>query len=273
MIFWLFSFTSFLRLFFRGPNIPEIVLRSAENSDLMYIFDLNKEVRFDTFYYGVCSYRSFSRHFQLEEKLVNKAVSDRIDLAVTVKGGFDAPVVLRLPKDYNPNEKHPLLVYVYGGPGIFLTFYILARSVKLLKRDTIFFNRQSNSTSKVVCRVGRLPHLQLRHCLRLHRRAWHRVPEQRVPLPAVPQPRHSRNGGSDQCHKTVAWKVSVFGLWKRCNLGMVLWRLCCRHDFDTGMNEEPSRPKRGCICQQPSEFTRRILFQKQSTNIWGFGLN
>ena len=41
-----------------------------------------------------------------------------MNLKVSVGGdqGFEAPVLLKLPKGYDVNEKYPLLVYVYGGP-------------------------------------------------------------------------------------------------------------------------------------------------------------
>ena len=85
-----------------GPNIPEVVLRSNVNDDdqaVKYVFETNQ---------------------QLEEQLSSKALSEKMDLKVTVGGddqGFQAPVLLKLPKGYDPvNDKYPLLVYVYGGP-------------------------------------------------------------------------------------------------------------------------------------------------------------
>ena len=85
-----------------GPNIPEVVLRSNVNDDdqaVKYVFETNQ---------------------QLEEQLSSKALSEKMDLKVTVGGddqGFQAPVLLKLPKGYDPvNYKYPLLVYVYGGP-------------------------------------------------------------------------------------------------------------------------------------------------------------
>jgi len=82
----------------QGPNIPEIVLRTVKNNthEVKYIFELNED---------------------LEEKLENKSVSERMDLTVTVGEDYEAPVVMSLPKDYDPNRKYPLLLYVYGGPG------------------------------------------------------------------------------------------------------------------------------------------------------------
>ena len=68
----------------QGPNIPEIVLRSVENDhSVKYIFELNEDLEF---------------------KLRNKAVSDRMDLTVTV-GNYQAPVIMQLPKGYDPQKK------------------------------------------------------------------------------------------------------------------------------------------------------------------------
>ena len=74
------------------------MLRTVQNNthEVKYIFELNED---------------------LEEKLENKSVSERMDLTVTVGDGYEAPVVMKLPKDYDPNRKYPLLLYVYGGPG------------------------------------------------------------------------------------------------------------------------------------------------------------
>ena len=38
-------------------------------------------------------------------------------LTITVGDGYKAPVIMQLPKDFDPNTKYPLLLYVYGGPG------------------------------------------------------------------------------------------------------------------------------------------------------------
>jgi hypothetical protein len=48
-----------------GPNIPEVVIRRTEDSKVIHILEINK---------------------QLEDKLKNKAVSDRMDLTVTMEG-------------------------------------------------------------------------------------------------------------------------------------------------------------------------------------------
>lgn len=81
-----------------GPNIPEVVLRSiADDQAVKYVFETNQ---------------------LLEEQLSSKALSEKMNLKVSVGGdrGFEAPVLLKLPKGYDVNEKYPLLVYVYGGP-------------------------------------------------------------------------------------------------------------------------------------------------------------
>ena len=80
-----------------GPNIPEVVLRSTtDDHNVKYVFETND---------------------QLEEKLSQKALSEKMNLKVTVGDkGFQAPVLLKLPKGYDANKKYPLLVYVYGGP-------------------------------------------------------------------------------------------------------------------------------------------------------------
>ena len=71
------------------------MLRTVKNNthEVKYIFELNED---------------------LEEKLENKSVSERMDLTVTVGEDYEAPVVMSLPKDYDPNRKYPLLLYVYG---------------------------------------------------------------------------------------------------------------------------------------------------------------
>merc|ERR1711963_264760 len=85
-----------------GPDIPEVVLRSVQDDhQVKYIFELNED---------------------LETQLQNKAVSERMDITLTVggEGGlaeYQAPVVMRLPRGYDPAKKYPLLLYVYGGPG------------------------------------------------------------------------------------------------------------------------------------------------------------
>ena len=98
LTFYVFFLIHITLFFLKGPNIPEIVLRTVKNNthEVKYIFELNED---------------------LEEKLENKSVSERMDLTVTVGEDYEAPVVMSLPKDYDPNRKYPLLLYVYGGPG------------------------------------------------------------------------------------------------------------------------------------------------------------
>ena len=79
-----------------GPDIPEVVLRSVqENHEIKHIFELN---------------------VLLEENIAGKAVSDRMDLTITM-GDYEAPVTLKLPRGFQSDQKYPLLVEVYGGPG------------------------------------------------------------------------------------------------------------------------------------------------------------
>ena len=76
-----------------GPDIPEVVLRSVQDDhQVKYIFELNED---------------------LETQLQNKAVSERMDITLTVggEGGlaeYQAPVVMRLPRGYDPAKKYPV---------------------------------------------------------------------------------------------------------------------------------------------------------------------
>lgn len=83
----------------RGPRVPEVVLRSTSDHKPVHVFEDNVD---------------------LVERLDNKALTERMDLRIDVgEEGFEANVVLRLPKNYDGSAtaKYPLLVYVYGGPG------------------------------------------------------------------------------------------------------------------------------------------------------------
>ena len=77
-----------------GPDIPEVVLRSVQDDHkVKYIFELNED---------------------LETQLQNKAVSERMDITLTVGGEeglaeYQAPVVMRLPRGYDPAKKYPVL--------------------------------------------------------------------------------------------------------------------------------------------------------------------
>ena len=78
-----------------GPDIPEVVLRSVQDDhQVKYIFELNED---------------------LETQLQNKAVSERMDITLTVGGEdglaeYQAPVVMRLPRGYDPAKKYPVQV-------------------------------------------------------------------------------------------------------------------------------------------------------------------
>ena len=79
-----------------GPGIPDVVLRSVqENHSIKYVFETNQA---------------------LEDKVKNKAVSERIDMKVSV-GNYEVPVMLKLPSGCTEEKKCPLLIKVYGGPG------------------------------------------------------------------------------------------------------------------------------------------------------------
>ena len=80
----------------RGQTIPESVLRKAEDNSLVFVFEDN---------------------LQLEEKLKDKILPERIDTSVEVDGGFTAPVKIQLPPHMEDGVRYPVLVYVYGGPG------------------------------------------------------------------------------------------------------------------------------------------------------------
>ena len=77
-----------------GPDIPEVVLRSIQDEhEVKYIFEQNEE---------------------LEAQLQNKAISERMDLTLTVGGEeglaeYQAPVVLRLPRGYDSSKKYPVI--------------------------------------------------------------------------------------------------------------------------------------------------------------------
>ena len=79
-----------------GPDIPEVVLRSVQDDHkVKYIFELNED---------------------LETQLQNKAVSERMDITLTVGGEeglaeYQAPVVMRLPRGYDPTKKYPVFFY------------------------------------------------------------------------------------------------------------------------------------------------------------------
>ena len=69
----------------QGPNIPEIVLRSVnENHKVKFIFELNE---------------------RLEEDLQGKAVSERLDLTVSVQN-YSVPVLMKLPKGYQVRKNN-----------------------------------------------------------------------------------------------------------------------------------------------------------------------
>ena len=59
----------------------------------------------------------FEANLELEDKLSTKSLPKRIDTFIELEGGFQAPVKILLPPDMDEEMKHPLLVYVYGGPG------------------------------------------------------------------------------------------------------------------------------------------------------------
>jgi dipeptidyl-peptidase-4 len=79
-----------------GQTLPESALRRVEDHSIVFLFEANLE---------------------LEEKLNNKSLPKRIDTFIELEGGFQAPVKILLPPDMDEQMKHPLLVYVYGGPG------------------------------------------------------------------------------------------------------------------------------------------------------------
>ena len=80
----------------QGQNIPESVLRKSQDNSLVFVFEDN---------------------LQLEEKLKDKTLPERIDTSVEVEGGFTAPVKIQLPPHMEEGVAYPVLVYVYGGPG------------------------------------------------------------------------------------------------------------------------------------------------------------
>ena len=79
-----------------GLGIPESVLRRSSDHSTVFVFEDNQE---------------------LEQKLAEKTLPERIDTSIGVDGGFSAPVKIQLPPHMEDGVKYPVLVYVYGGPG------------------------------------------------------------------------------------------------------------------------------------------------------------
>ncbi len=79
-----------------GPEIPEVVVRDTATHSISYVLENNDALR---------------------DKLIGKALAERVFLEVTVPGGYSAPVRMLLPPDYaTSGKRYAALVDVYGGP-------------------------------------------------------------------------------------------------------------------------------------------------------------
>ena len=67
----------------------------------------------------------FEGNEELEEKLSSKLLPTRVDTFIEVEEGFQAPVKILLPPNMDVESKYPLLVYVYGGPGSQVCWFVV----------------------------------------------------------------------------------------------------------------------------------------------------
>jgi len=80
----------------RGEVIPEVNLRLTSDSSTVYILEDNAD---------------------LKDRLTFKSLPTINYLTVPVGDGFEAPVKMYIPPDFDPAAKYPMILYIYGGPG------------------------------------------------------------------------------------------------------------------------------------------------------------